>query len=194
MTRVLRCLGAGVTLLALLLPALPAAAIGTGGVDLTVDLPATAPDIYRLDVSRRPSQLVATLRNLDADRDRTVRLVTATAQDAPGTGWTLGSVGATPWADLDRRVTVPAGASVEVAVPLSPPRDAPPQALALVLETGDGSVVTRAVALVEFTGSAPAAATTWWSILAIVLLITAASAWARFGRRPAEPATPADAT
>lgn len=171
--------------------AVPALAVGTSGVDLTPRLPRSEGGSYILTVEDREvgSEAQLLLTNLtDEPREARVYAASATMRGA-GEGVAVGGAGSVPWLALDERFDLAPEEQVEVPVVVDARRaDLPEDGdhfVALVLEVSpSASLVTQAVTIVRVQQGAATPLPSWPLILAIVLLVVAAAALARFGRRP----------
>lgn len=164
-----------------------AAAVGASGVDMTPQLPRDRDGTYVLTVGGNGEPATLKVANLtDEPREIRVYAAAATLGTEPGSGMAIGGPGSLPWLPLDERRQLDGEETLEVPVPVTAQRgDVDDDTyVAFVLEvTRSSSLVTEAATVVRVRRAASLPIPSWLLIAAIVLLIIAATAWARFGRR-----------
>jgi hypothetical protein len=179
-----------VAAVAVLAAAVPALAVGAGGVELQPQLPRDGDRSHLLAVEQVAGDAAPTvrLRNL-LDVPRDVRVYAATAAIRPEGGVDVGGPGSLGWLPLDDRLQLAPGEVRDVALVMTPerpdlPRDGTDRHVALVLEVSDSdTLVTQAVTVVRLVAGRTPPVPALLLVTAVVLLVAAAAACARLGRR-----------
>ncbi len=116
-------------------------------------------------------------------------MFTAAATRSDAGAFSLAGAGSSPFADVDEVVELAGSASKEVALPI--PAGSAPDAtayLAVVLEANpSSSLVTQAASVIRVEPPAALLQRTGPLVAAVVVLMVATSALARFGRRKVRP-------
>lgn len=167
---------------AVLTAAVPAWAVGVNGVELEVDLPTRGDQRPVLAVGEEPTTTTVLLRNI-VDGPRTVRLYAVSASVGPA-GTSLGGPGSASWLGFEER-TVELAAGERRLIEFTTGQSALPEdgeaqrTAALVVEAGDGTLVTRGARLIEIRGAyAPPPLLLVLAAVAVGLLIVALAAHA----------------
>lgn len=158
-TRCRRALGLGLAAVALTVAAAPtASAVGVDGVDLRLDLPRDADGRHALELGtgRVDVDVVVTNRS---ERPREVRVYAAGAERGADGGVTLGDpASSASWMALDAGGLSLAPEESRTLTARVHPRHVPADVehVAVLLEAGDGAVVTRAATVVPVRGAGEA--------------------------------------